>query len=186
MPPLADHETLYWGLKFSDWVTVAGLIIGPLVAVALTLWVEGRRKRREQRVQVVRMLLATRHLPSDAAYSVAINLVPVEFNGSKNVMSAWRSYIEQVRYTPSPENKAEHSKIVAAKQTTLIFEMLRMMGFKLSETDIQTSAYAADGFVQRDNILIASQLAMPEIAATLKRQLDLMTAPVAPTTVPPG
>lgn len=51
---------------------------------------------------------------------------------------------------------------------------MRCIGFKLSETDIQTSAYAADGFIKRDNILIASQLAMPDIAESLRRQTEML------------
>lgn len=108
----AQPEALYWGLKFSEWVAFAGLVVGPVIAVALTLWVDGKRKRREQRIQVMRMLLATRHLPGDANYSVAINLIPIEFNDSKDVMAAWHSYIETVRYTPTPENQEQHQKLV--------------------------------------------------------------------------
>ncbi|GAO38353.1 hypothetical protein SCH01S_14_00170 [Sphingomonas changbaiensis NBRC 104936] len=168
-------ETLYWGMKFGEWVTFWGLVLGPVIAVAITLLVERRRRQHEQRTQVLRMLLATRHLPGDATYSVAINLIPVEFNDSKTVMSAWQSYIEQVRFTPTEDNKQEHQKLVFSKQTKLIFEVMRANGFKLSETDIQTSAYAAEGYIQRDNILIASQLAMPEIANILRLQTQLMT-----------
>lgn len=174
MPPAINPEVLYWGLKFSDWISLSGLICGPIVAVALTLWIDGRRKRREQRIQIMRMLLTTRHLPGDATYSVAINLIPIEFNDRKSVMAAWNSYIEAVRYIPSPENRSGHDKIMSAKQTKLIFEMMKAIGFKLSETDIQTSAYAADGFIKRDNILLESQLAMPEIAKALNRQIELM------------
>jgi hypothetical protein len=59
-------------------------------------------------------------------------------------MGAWSTYIETVRYQPAPENAEEHDKIVVSKQTKLIFEMMKCVGFKLSETDIQTSAYAAE------------------------------------------
>jgi len=174
MLPVVQPETLYWGLKFGEWVTLAGLVLSPVFAVILTLWVDGRRKQREQRIQVMRMLLTTRHLPGDAVYSVAINLIPIEFNNSRGVMAAWHSYIESVRYTPTPENQEEHQKIIFSRQTKLIFETMKTIGFKLSETDIQTSAYAADGFIKRDSILIASQLAMPDIANSMRRQTEIL------------
>ena len=167
-------ETLYWGLKFSEWVSLVGLFLGPIVAVLLTLYIEGRRRTRDQHIQIMRMLLSTRHLAGDPLYSVAINLIPIEFNDSKPIMAAWRAYIEAVRFKPSEENAQEHNRVLLSRQTKLIFELLKHLNFDLPETDIQTSAYAADAFIQRDNILLGSQLAMADIANSLRVQTQIL------------
>lgn len=169
-------ETLYLGLKFSEWITVLGLLLGPIVAVVITMVVDGRRKKRDQQLQVLRMLLTTRHLPADAAYSVAINLVPVEFNADRNVMSAWERYVELVRTRPTDDNAVAHGEDVRSRQTKLIFAIMQSLGFKLAETDIQTSAYVADGFIRRDNLMVGSWAAMIDIATTLKQQTAMMGA----------
>ncbi|MBN8807797.1 MAG: hypothetical protein J0I47_06130 [Sphingomonas sp.] len=174
MPPATVPETLYWGLKFSEWISLAGILIGPIVAVVITLIVDGKRKRHDARHQIIRMLLASRHLVGDATYSTAINLIPAEFNSSKAVMAAWHDYIEHVRFKPSEENKEAHEKLHGAKQTKLIFEAMKEAGFKLAETDIQTSGYAADAYIMRDNILVASQIAMADIANILRQQTELL------------
>jgi hypothetical protein len=153
-----------------EWLTLGGIVLGPIVAVALTLWIEGRRRKRDQQIQLMRMLLTTRHLPSDAAYTIAINTIPIEFNRSSKVMAAWQIYIEAVRYHPSPENAEAQFKDTVAKQTKLIFEIMRELGFKLAETDIQNSAYAAGGFIERDNIMINGWRAWPRIAEALEFQ----------------
>ncbi len=119
---------------------------------------------------LMRMIMNTRHMPSDSNYNIAINLIPIEFNDNKNVMEAWRGYIEQVRYKPSEAKKNEHEQMMLAKQTTMIYQMLHSLGFKLSETDIQTSAYASEGSIFRDGMYLESLHAQTRIAKTLEEQ----------------
>jgi hypothetical protein len=156
------------GLKLYELLTLIGIFLGPIIAVVLTLWIEGSRREHDQKVQVLKALLTTRHLPGDPAYSVAINMIPVEFNKNRTVMAAWQNYMEAVRYRPSPENAEEHLKVTLAKQTKLIFEVMRGLRFKLAETDIQTTAYAADGFIQRDNVFLDAWKSWPRIAVALE------------------
>lgn len=164
------------GLELYEWLTLLGIVLSPIAAVLITLWVERRRRDQEQQVQTLRMLLTTRHLPADPAYSVAINLVPVEFSKHKRVMTAWSEYIEAVRFAPTPENaEAAHEK-TRVKQTRLIYEITRVLKLGLSETDIQSSAYASEGYIKRDNLVIDAQLAWREIADALKVQTEVMLA----------
>lgn len=177
------NDPIYFGLKLYEWLTLVGIIVGPIVAVVLTLWIEARRRGHDQQVQVLKALLTTKHLPGDPAYSVAINMIPVEFNRSSIVMAAWHSYMEAVRYRPTVENSDEHFRMTVVKQTKLIFEVMRELGFNLAETDIQTTAYAADGFIQRDNIFIDAWKSWPRIAAALEAN-NQMLQDIAPNSVP--
>jgi hypothetical protein len=74
-------------MHLNDWLTLAAILLGPIVAVAITLWIEGRRRQRDTRMIVLRQLMATRHLPGDPMYSAAVNLIPVEFNDEAEVMT---------------------------------------------------------------------------------------------------
>lgn len=171
----------YWGTY--EWLTLGALVLGPVLAVGMNLWHESRRCIRDRQLQVARMLLSTRHLVSDPAYSTAINLIPVEFRDQKSVMEAWKQYIEAVRYQPTPENSNEAHRITTAKQTRLIFEVTKHLGFNLSESEIGTSGYVAGGYVERDGILIAGYRAWPEIAAALKEQNVLSRQIISQATV---
>jgi hypothetical protein len=188
MPATVLSETLYLGLKLSELLTLIGIVIGPIIAVAITLVAESKRRKRDGQIQVMRMLLNTRQLAADPAYSIAINLVPVEFNKSTQVMAAWRMYIEAVRYRPTQENQEEHHRQLNAKQTTLIYQIMRSLGFQLSETDIQTSAYLSDGFVKRDNLYLDSLQAMCDIADAIKQQNEFVRNSLngSPTENPPA
>lgn len=60
-----------------------------------------RRRVHERKLHIMRMLLATRHIPADGQYNAAINLIPAEFNKQKEVIDAWRKYHELVRQQPT-------------------------------------------------------------------------------------
>ena len=149
-------EVLFWGLKLSDLINIAAILVGPITAVGITLFIEGRRRERETKVLLVRMIMDTRHLPADSRYNTAINLIPVEFNHNEPVMSAWKKYIDHVRYQPSEANKSEHDQQTKSKQTKLIYQLMKTMGFSLSETDIEASPYFSEGAAFRDNLYLTS------------------------------
>jgi hypothetical protein len=164
-------EPLYLGLKFYELLTLIGIIIGPITAVCITLWIEARRRTRDQQVQTLRMLVATRHLAGDANYSTAINMIPLDFNQQPKIMTAWTAYIGAISYRPTEENAQTHLTQILSKQTKLIFEIMKHLGYTLSETDLQTSAYAAGGMIERDNLMIDAWRSWPRIAAALESQV---------------
>ena len=162
------------GMKLNEWLTLAAIVLGPISAVVITLWIEKARRVGERRMQIMRTLLATRHMPADAQYNVAINLIPAEFNDQEKVMSAWRKYQDKVSNHPALGHEEEHERLMSVAQSGMIFEIMQCVGLKhLSEGDVQTQAYVSQGFVNRDMVYIESLRAMPKIAATLEEQRKL-------------
>ena len=47
-------------MQFRDWITILALILGPVLAVGITLWVQQRAQVRNQRIYVFQTLLAYR------------------------------------------------------------------------------------------------------------------------------
>tara|TARA_B110001454_G_C12719084_1_gene433921 strand:+ start:554 stop:1090 length:537 start_codon:yes stop_codon:yes gene_type:complete len=163
-------------MKTSELINLLAILLGPILAVAVQLISEGRRKTHEQQTQTMRMLLSTRHMPSDPVYSTAINMIPIDFNKSKRVMQAHKAYIECITYQPSSENVETHNQQIISKQTKLIFEMARHLKYDLPETDIQTSAYAAGGFIARDNLMLDAWRSWPRIAEALENNNKIYLA----------
>jgi hypothetical protein len=161
-------------IKLSDWLTMIAIVVGPLSAVAITLWIEGRRRVRERRLYILRMLLTTRHMPADPQYNAAINLIPAEFDDRSKVMEAWRKYHEKVNEHVDASHETDHQMRTTAAQSGMIFQIMRSVGLtNLSEGDIQTQAYVSQGFVDRDKMYLDSLRAMPAIAATMEKQREL-------------
>src|SRR5690242_7236505 len=108
-------------MRLNDWLTLLAILLGPITAVAITLWIEGRRRKRDSQVIVLRQLMATRHLPGDPMYSAAVNLIPVEFNNDRAVMAAYKAYQEAVSQVPGadPEAVARINQNTIVKQTKM-------------------------------------------------------------------
>lgn len=169
------------GLQPYEWLTLLGICLGPIIAVLISFWIESRRKDREQKLIILRVLMTTRHLVGDPSYSAAINLIPVEFAGKSAVQNAYKEFIDAASTQVNDENREQISKTTAIKQTRLVYAVAKSMRFNIAETDIQTSAYAADSWITRDNIAMDSQKAMRDIATILLLQARLLVhAPLTP------
>ncbi|WP_061923721.1 DUF6680 family protein [Altererythrobacter epoxidivorans] len=161
----------------SDWITIAAIVIGPIVAVGITLWIEGRRKRQDAKLITLRLLLSSRDFPSDPSYQVAIKLVPVEFNDCPSVLSAHREFLEAANVDTENMSDEQVRKVgenTSVKLTRLLFEMSKAAGLSLRETDIQTGGFGSRGFYYRDNLLQDSQKAMRDVANILWMQTRLL------------
>jgi hypothetical protein len=176
---MTDPETsqaIFLGITLKDAITA---ILIPIVAVMTTLLLQDLQQKRERRMQILRMLMSTRHLPADPHYNAAINLIPVEFNKERAIMAAWRAYIEQVRFRPARENQQAHEQQNAVKQTKLITAIMRKMGLKHSEAEVQSDAYASSGFVWRDDLYLDSLKAQRDAANAMKEVAGAMKAQAA-------
>lgn len=167
-------ETLYMGMQLYELLTLFGIVIGPIVAVIITLWVDGRRRDRDQKLTVLRMLLTTRHVLADPAYQVAVNLIPAEFGKSRPVMEAYKEFTDAVSVQLDGINDEMIIRNTATKSTRLIYEIARHLKFDIRETDIQARGYLSRGWVERENTAIDSQRAMRDIANILAIQTRLL------------
>lgn len=171
------RTTILADMTTNEWLTLLAIVLGPIGAVGITLFIEHSRKIKERRVLIVRMLLATRHMPADAQYNTAVNLIPADFNDQPKVMAAWRRYHAAARERHDKDGQADHQKRLNAAQSSMIFEVMRSVGLEMSEGDIQTEAYVSEGFVERDKIYMESLRALPELAAAMKAQVEF-TRPI--------
>jgi len=163
-------------MDVKDWLTLVALIFGPVIAVGITLWIEGQRRRRESRLAVLRQLMATRHLPGDPMYSTAVNLIPVEFNDDRRVMETYKAYQAAVSQAPGtdPEAIALCNQKVAVAQTKMVFAVMKAMKLRASEADLPVEAYAAKGMIERDNLWLNSLRGTVRIADALELQTRLL------------
>src|SRR5258706_13124308 len=104
-------------------------------------------------------------MAGDANWSMAINSVPIVFSKDEQVMAAWRSFLQAVRYKASAGNEEAANRDYAAKATTLIYRIAKKLKFDITENDIQNEAYYAVGLVERDNLMLEAFRALPRIAA---------------------
>jgi hypothetical protein len=129
------------------WAIVLATFIGPIAAVAITLWRDAARSKYGQRLYVFRALMATRRVAISQEHVTALNLVEVDFYGEPKVESAWKTYKDHLG--TGPENAEWHEKrdrLLAH----LLYEMASRLGFKIPALDIFRGGYAPDGWAFRD------------------------------------
>lgn len=150
-------------------LNLIGLFTGPIVAVAIAAIWEGLRRGREQKLTVLRMFFNTRATPADPAYTVAMNLIRIEFSKHATVMAAYRTYMEHVGRDPSPGTETQHDRNVVAQQSLLLKEMMVALGYKVTEAELTTQAYVARGWVEQQARVSQALAALPAIAEASER-----------------
>jgi hypothetical protein len=143
-------------MRFSDWVAFTGLLLGPAIAVLITLAWTTLTERRRRREAILQQLLLSRMLPQDPSFQQAINRVPLEFQSAK-VRNKWDAYI-------SASNKADPAA-VATQLNDLIQEMLTALGYKVDHAgSILRGGYLSSGFTEQLELHINSLKALVRIA----------------------
>lgn len=121
-------------MRVADWVSLFGLVSGPLLAVVITLWAERRRGRNERRATIVRSILLTRRQPADYGFHGSINSIPLEYAGEAQVMTAWEDYLAVVGRPSPPENDGPGMTRALADWNSqldvLLLRMLEVQGHK--------------------------------------------------------
>lgn len=156
-------------MELNAWLTLLAIVLGPISAVVISLVIEARRRKRDSKLIVLRLLVSTRDMPADSNYSTAINLIPIEFSDDKDVIMQFKSYLKTINTPQDAQNAPRQNLEIVSQQTKLIFAMMRSLGLKIAETDIQLDAYRASGMARRDNIYIESLLATKRMADALER-----------------
>lgn len=173
-------QAMILGITIKDAVTA---ILIPIVAVFTTLMLQQRQQRDDRRLQILRQMLATRHLPGDSGWTAAINLIPVEFNKVKPVTSALSEYLREARFTPPADQLDAQNQQLRKYQTKLITAIMKKLKMEYSEADIQADAYAASGMIARDNLYLDSLAAQRDLARAMgevARILAVQTQMLAP------
>lgn len=110
-------------------VTVIALIVGPTLAVGITLWAEARKNIRNQRLWVFQTLMAYRLDPFNAERIKALALIDVVFHKVPAVKSSWKEYYDSLndpKYKDSANNAFEVWK---RKQNEMLAEMAQALGY---------------------------------------------------------
>jgi hypothetical protein len=131
------------------WAIVAATGLGPILAVALTLWREAVKAKYSRRLHVFRTLMATRRMAISNEHVNAINLVEVDFYKCRSVKAAWSEYKNHLHDNSQKEDQIwrETKERLLPK---LLFEIAAVVGFKIPAIDIFKGGYAPKGWEHRD------------------------------------
>jgi hypothetical protein len=105
---------------------------------------------------------------------LAVNLIPLEFGDERPIMDAYKDFLQAVSSRLDGTNDEIILRNSGTKTVRLIYEIARSLKFNIRETDLQTNAYASDGWVVRDRLQMDAQQASRDLVNVLLIQSRLM------------
>jgi hypothetical protein len=131
-----------------DWINVVAILVAPLVAVQVSLWLERRKERRSRQLETFRTLMATRASGLAPDHVKALNMIDVEFYGSdassKAVLQAWKAYLDHLNMASTA------SEAWGPKREDLLVDLLQKtathLGFEFDRTDLKRTSYFPRGY----------------------------------------
>jgi len=163
---ISTSDQWVWGMSPEAWLTVAAVLLGPILAVQAQKWVERRREERNRKLWLFRELMATRGTRLSARHVEAINLIELEYSAGrtkqKTVWEAWKSYVDALDKTPvDAAAQASHFQKRDDLFVDMLYEMGTYLGFGFDKVAIRRNCYTpvAHGYVEEDLNIIRKGLA---------------------------
>jgi hypothetical protein len=125
------------------WAIVLATFMGPIFAVWISLWREGRNERQNRRFYIFRTLMATRKIAMSREQVDALNLVETEFHGASNVQAAYAAYLAHLYTDTNASNWDEGRQDHLARVLHHMSVELRM---PLSEASLRKGGYSPRGW----------------------------------------
>jgi hypothetical protein len=129
---------LYLGLA-----VVAATILGPILAVLVTRFIDVKRERRTRQYELFRALMRSRRANLSPEYVSALNTVEVEFAGIKSVDDAQRLLFQHLNTRPQPSDWDDR---LSRLQTRLLYAIAKQLDFKVEQLDVLEGGYVPQGW----------------------------------------
>lgn len=145
LPAVPPH---YWGLTVAEWLTIAAIILGPILAVGTQLWMQERKSKRDAKNWVFNQLMAHRATPANANFVQAFNLIDAVFYDNQKVRAKRRECLTIIN-TPDGRDLTPQE---GERLKDLVAEMLSLMGselgYRFGHTEIKDTGYYPQGIAK--------------------------------------
>ena len=177
-------------MEFADWMTIAALLCGPVLAVQAQKWIETAREKRNRRLNVFNRLMATRGAVLSPGHVEALNMIDLEFagRGKKNeaVRTRWKEYLDHLCSLPDdPEQQQQLLPTWTQRKDDLLAELLHDMGaavgYKFDRVQILRGIYSPRGHANWEiETQLLRRLSIQLLAGERTLPLDVRSLPVPP------
>ncbi len=145
----------HWGLTVAEWLTLAAIILGPILAVVTQLWMQARKSKRDTKLWVFNTLMSYRALIVSPNFVQAFNLIDAVFYKNAEVRKKRKEFMDVV--TAATGRDLTPPEIEKAKD--LVAEMLSKMGSELGydfdHTQIKDTGFYPVALGRLDNAALA-------------------------------
>ena len=94
-----------------DIVSIIAILASPVMAVLITLFIESRRQKRRDKMELFKTLMTQRGFLTSYVWVNAINSVPIVFADEKKVIEALDNFMRVVQTQPFNNEEFENKKV---------------------------------------------------------------------------
>jgi hypothetical protein len=142
--PIAAETHNWLGISLEAWLTIAAIILGPILALFAQRVLDWIREKRNRKLRLFRELMVTRYMRLSPRHVEALNMVPLEFKDEgeeKKVLDAWKEYLDHLG-TDSTQDTNAWAKTGFDLLVDLLFEMSKALGYDFEKLRIKKEAYS--------------------------------------------
>ena len=114
-------------MTINDYLTLAALIIIPIVAVVIAQWLQNRSEKRKDKMQIFKTLMTSRIYGWTPDSVNALNIIDIVFSDDEKVRAAWKDLNDKYRVTNLDQ---QHLKKIENAQYKLLEAMANSLGYK--------------------------------------------------------
>ena len=171
---------MWLGIKLEAWLTIAAILLGPLLAFEVQRERDNRRERRGKKLDIFRRLMMTLKVSLNPNHIDAINSIQVEFHKDKKVLSAWRLYVSHLN------DRAGKMADEARRQdkrfdllVDVVYEIAQRLRYKdIDRTAIRDNNYVPQGYVDVEEELHRTRKGWLEVLGGRRPLTMTMVGPV--------
>lgn len=78
----------------SECISIIAVLMSPLIAVCVTMWLEKRRQKRKDKMELFQVLMTQRGINESYAWVNALNSIHIIFSDDKNVVKALEEFLD--------------------------------------------------------------------------------------------
>lgn len=143
---------MFLGIKVDEWLTIAAIILGPVLAFGIQHWRDVRREDRNRKRKIFNQLLLTLKVPMAPAHVDAINSIPLEFYSSTEIIRAWRLYTSHLNNSGMLKSNGQRwGERKFELLIDLAFEMGKSLGYDhIDKATLRDNLYVPQGYEDRE------------------------------------
>ncbi|MFO1464317.1 MAG: DUF6680 family protein [bacterium] len=160
-------------MSISDWLTIAAIILGPILAVQVQERLNKSKEKRLKKLELFKILMATRANLLSPDHVSALNRIELEFDSDnkneKLVIENWREYLDHLGSGPGdgdPRDLEFSEKLNrwGDKRVDLLIDLLhsmsKVLGYNFDKVQLKRGIYSpkAHGDFESDQNFIRKSL----------------------------
>jgi hypothetical protein len=150
------------GVGITDWLTIAAILFGPIVAIRIQKFIERQREHNTRQLHIFRTLMATRASRLSTEHVTALNMIDMDFSEKKKkekpILRSWRVLLDQFGKYPQYRDYQDQNEFQSALRRAnekadeylidLLYEMSTALRYDFEKIHIKNGIYAPTGHAE--------------------------------------